>query len=122
MKKIIVPLLCIGLTVTQCEYNNVSICYHGKVIMSSCCTGSTFININSRFVVGKKTTLNGQDYPNVIQVPGYLNQGDVYMNLRIFNPDKDFNLFPPIRCLCLIVVVEDVPVFVATAISYASCP
>ena len=121
MKKIVILLICVGLTIFGCEYNNVATCYHGKVIMTSCCTGSTFISIDSSTPIGKNTKLNGQDYSNVIQVPGYLNDGDVYMNLRKFDPDKDSNLFP-IHCYCLIAIGMDVPVFVATAVSYSSCP
>ena len=121
MKKIVILLICVGLTIFSCEYNNVANCYHGKVIMTSCCTGSTFISLDSSAPIGKNTKLNGQNYSNVIQVPGYLNDGDVYMNLRKYNPDKDANLFP-IHCYCLIVIGMDVPVFVATAISYSSCP
>jgi len=89
--------------------------------MTSCCTGSTFISLDSSTPIGKNTKLNGGDYSNVIQVPGYLESKDIYLNLRDFNPDKDSNLFP-IHCYCLITVGMDVPVFVATAVSYSSCP
>jgi hypothetical protein len=90
--------------------------------MSSCCSGSTFISLDSSTPIGKNTKLNGQNYSNVIQVPGYLNQSDVYMNLRDFDSDKDFHLFPPVHCYCLITVGMDVPLFVATAVSSSSCP
>ena len=122
MKKIAILLICVSLTIGACENNNLAICYHGKVIMSSCCTGSTFVNIESSIPIGKNTNLNGQEYSNVIQVPGYLNNGDVYLNLRKFDPDKDsYDIFP-IHCYCLIAVGMDVPVFVATAFSTNSCP
>ena len=126
MRKIITLVLCIGLAFTSCEYHNLANCYHGKVIITSCCSGSTFINLDSSTPIGKKNKLNGQDYSNVIQVPGFLNQSEVYLNLRGFDSDKDFNLFPPKQsyCLgdCLIAVGTDVPFFVATAVSYSSCP
>ena len=122
MRKITVPLLCIGLTLAGCEYNNISNCYYGNIIMTSCCTGSTFISLDSSTPIGKDTQLNGQQYSNVIQVPGYLNNGDVYINLRKYDPEKDAHLFPPVLCLCLIAVGTEVPVFVAAAVSYSSCP
>ena len=84
-----------ALAISGCEYNNLANCYHGKVIMTSCCTGSTFISLDLSTPIGKNTKLNGQDYANVIQVPGYLNQAEVYMNLRKFDSSKDSNLFPP---------------------------
>jgi len=121
MSKIAILLICVGLAM-RCEYDNIAKCYHGKVIMTSCCTGSTFISLDLSTPIGKNTKLNGQDYSNVIQVPGYLNQGDVYLSLREFDSSKDSGLFPPIRCLCLIVVGMDVPVFAVTALSYSSCP
>ena len=121
MRKTAILVYCVGLAFTGCEYNNISNCYHGKVIMTSCCTGSTFISLDSSTPIGKNTKLNGGDYSNVIQVPGYLESKDIYLNLRDFNPDKDSNLFP-IHCYCLITVGMDVPVFVATAVSYSSCP
>ena len=122
MKKI-AGIWIICLLASGCAYNDVKPgCYHGKVILSSCCTGSTFINLESIWPVGKATELNGQEYPNVIQVPGYLNNGDVYLNLRKFDPDKDNNLFPNPHCYCLITIGMDVPIMVATALSYTSCP
>jgi hypothetical protein len=121
MRKIITVVFCVGLLAVSCKYNNLANCYHGKVIMGSCCTGSSFISLDSSIPIGKSTSLNGQDYMNVIQVPGYLTKGEVYLNLRDFNPDKDFKLFP-INCYCLVAVGMDVPVFVATGVSYSSCP
>jgi hypothetical protein len=88
--------------------------------MSSCCTGTTFINIDSSIPFGKKANLNGQEYPNVIQVPGYLNQTDVYIKLRPFDPNKDSHLFPPAPCYCLFAEGMNVPKYVV-AIS-SSCP
>jgi len=105
-----------------CEYNNLQNCYHGKVIMTSCCSGSTFITLDSSTPIGINTKLNGQEYSNVIQVPCYLDQSVVYMNLRNYDPEKDSHLFAPIRCYCLIAVGTDVPVFVTVAVSYSSCP
>jgi hypothetical protein len=123
MSKISILLIFVGLAIS-CEYNNTSNCYHGKVIMTSCCSGSTFITLDLSTPMGINTKLNGQEYSNVIQVPGYLNQNQsvVYMNLRKYDPGKDSNLFAPIRCYCLIAVGTDVPLFVATALSYSSCP
>jgi hypothetical protein len=123
MSKISFGIFICFLLATGCSYNDLSPkCYHGEVIMNSCCTSSSFINIDSSFPWGKKTTLNGKEYQNVIQVPGFLNAGNVYLNLRDFNRDKDYNLFPPIRCYCLVVIGMDVPTYVATAVSYSSCP
>ena len=108
--------------VSACEYKDLETqCYHGKFIMSSCCTGSSFIQLDSKFPIGKTMKESGKEYQNVIQVPGYLNDGDIYLKLRPFNPDKDYGLFP-IHCYCLIAVGLDVPVFVATAYSYTGCP
>ncbi len=123
MSKISILLICVGLAIS-CEYNNTSNCYHGKVIMTSCCSGSTFITLDSSTPIGINTKLNGQEYSNVIQVPGYLNQNQsvVYMNLRKYDPGKDSHLFAPRPCYCLIAVGTDVPLFVATALSYSSCP
>src|SRR5258705_10327636 len=121
MRKIVMLSFC-ALAISGCEYNNLANCYHGKVIMTSCCTGSTFISLDLSTPIGKNTKLNGQDYANVIQVPGYLNQAEVYMNLRKFDSSKDSKLFPPVPCLCLIAVGMDVPLFVDTALSYSSCP
>lgn len=111
------------LLTSGCAYNDIKPdCYHGKVILSSCCTGSTFINLESPWPIGIATRLNEQEYTNVIQVPGYLNNGDVYINLRKFDPDKDSNLFPNPHCYCLIAIGMDVPMMVVTAMSYSSCP
>jgi len=121
MRKTVILLSCIVLAFTGCEYNNLANCYQGTVITSNCCTGSTFISLNSSAPIGKTTKFYGKDYPNVIQVPGYLNEGNVFMNLREFDRDKDSNLFP-IHCYCLVAVGIDVPVFVALAVSYSSCP
>ena len=123
MRKIKAVVLFICLFGASCEYHDLGLkCYKGKIIMSTCCTGSTFINIESPWQIGIKTKLNGQEYGNVIQVPGYIKDIDIYMNLRTFNRDRDYNLFPPISCYCLIVEGMDVPLFVATAYSDASCP
>src|SRR5437879_11828091 len=106
MNKIVFGIVIASAIVISCEYKDISPpCYHGKVIMSSCCTGSTFISMDSSTPIGKDTKLNGQDYSNVIQVPGYLSNSDgsIYMNLRKFNPDKDYHLFP-IHCYCLVAV------------------
>ncbi|MBI1769396.1 MAG: hypothetical protein HY015_05300 [Bacteroidetes bacterium] len=89
--------------------------------MYSCCTGSTFISIESPMLIGKNVTLNGQGYSNVIQIPDYQKSGEIYLNLRKYDPDKDYGLFP-IHCYCLIAVGAEVSVFVATAVSYSSCP
>jgi hypothetical protein len=120
MKKIFILEFCMMLAFTGCEYNNLANCYHGTIIASNCCSGSTFINLDSSTPIGKNTKFNGKDYPNVIQVPGYLNKGDVYLNLREFDRGKDSNLFP-IHCYCLVAVGIDVPVFVALAVSYSTC-
>ena len=122
MNKVVASIIIASVTVLSCQNNDSgTLCYHGKVIMSSCCTGSTFISIKGPFRIGKDTNLNGQEYSNVIQVPDYLANGDVYLNLRKFDPDKDASLFP-IHCYCLIAVGMDVPVYVATAVSTTSCP
>ena len=121
MKKIII-LISGGLFVFGCENNDIGTpCYHGQVIMSSCCTGSTFISIKSPFPIGKDTNLNGKNYSNVIQVPDYLTGTDVYLNLRKYDPEKDASLFP-IHCYCLVAVGMDVPIFVARSVSNTSCP
>jgi len=127
MKKIIIGILISCLFVIGCNYHDLKAkCYHGKIIMSSCCTGSTFIELISSPQIGKKTTLNGQEYQNAIQVPGYINNGgnngDIYLNLRAYDPDKDHNIYPMPLCYCLVAVGMDVPVFVATAYSYSTCP
>ena len=121
MKKFII--LIAGLFAFSCENKDISppcYQYHGKIIMTSCCTGSTFISIKSPQPIGKNTTLNGEDYLNVIQVPDYLTGTDIYLNLRKYDPDKDGSLFP-IHCMCFIAVGMDVPIYVATAISTTSC-
>jgi len=99
MRKIITLVLCIGLAFTSCEYHNLANCYHGKVIITSCCSGSTFINLDSSTPIGKKNKLNGQDYSNVIQVPGFLNQGEVYMNLRDLIQTKISICFLPSKAI-----------------------
>ncbi|MBS1506541.1 MAG: hypothetical protein JSS79_07845 [Bacteroidetes bacterium] len=118
-----IGLFLLFIITASCEYNNRGIeCYHGTVIMSSCCTGSSFIDIDSTVPLGKKTTLNGKEYANVIQVPGYLSNGTIYINLRPYDPSKDQGLFPPIQCYCLVAIGMDVPIFVNTGFSYSSCP
>jgi hypothetical protein len=122
MNKVLSGIFALCLLIS-CEYRDTGIkCYHGKVILSSCCSGSTFINLDTTLPLGKKTAINGQDYDNMIQLPGdYLANEDIYMNLRTFDPNKDYALFPP-HCYCLIAIGSDVPLFVATAFSYSSCP
>ena len=121
MKKII-TIVVVGLLALGCENKDISPpCYYGKIIMSSCCTGSTFISIKSPLPIGKNTILNGKEYSNVIQVPDYLTGTDIYLTLRKYDPDKDSSLFP-IHCMCFIAVGADVPVYVATATSTTSCP
>jgi hypothetical protein len=121
MKKIIL-FIAVGLFTLRCENKDISPCYQyqGKIIMTSCCTGSTFINIESSEHIGKTTTLNGQEYSNVIQVPDYMTGNNIYLNLRKFDSQKDDSLYP-IHCMCFIAEFQDVPVFVATAISTTSC-
>ncbi|MGC4023506.1 MAG: hypothetical protein QM734_16930 [Cyclobacteriaceae bacterium] len=123
MNKIIVALLIIFVA-ADCSHENSNKCYQGTIIMSSCCTGSTFINLNTSWPLGVKTKINGTEYQNVIQVPGYLdkeNTNTIYLSLRPFDRDHDQNLYPPIQCYCLMAIGLDVPVFVATAHSYTSC-
>jgi len=123
MKKIVAGTWIICLLASGCEYKDVGPdCYHGKVIFSSCCSGTTLVSLESALPIGRAIQVNGQEYPNTIQLPGYLNAGDVYLNLRQFDPDKDNNLFPNPRCYCLIPVDWDVPLMVATALSHTSCP
>jgi hypothetical protein len=123
MKRSLILILVLGALASGCEYNNLEIaCYKGHVIMSSCCTGSSFIDIGSKIPIGKTTSINGKNYSNVIQVPGYLNDGEIYLKLRKFDSSRDQNLFPPIYCYCLIAIGLDVPIYVATSYSYVSCP
>jgi hypothetical protein len=122
MKKTFLFIIGLWMVASSCEYNSLkTMCYHGKFIMSSCCTGSSFIQLNSKFPIGKTLKYDDHEYTNVIQVPGYLNAGDVYLNLRPFNQEKDSGLFP-IHCYCFIAVGVDVPMFVATSFSYSGCP
>lgn len=104
-----------------CEYKDTNPCYRGRVVWSSCCTGSTFISIQSFAAIGKDITINGQSYSNVIQLPGYITGPDVYLNLRKYDPQKDISLFP-IHCYCLIAAGMEAPLYVATAVSTTSCP
>jgi hypothetical protein len=121
MRKIFWGFL-VAMVASSCEYNNLDVkCYEGTVIASSCCTGSSFINIDSSAPIGKPTKWNGIDYNNMIQVPGYLNQGKIYLKLRSFDPKKDQALFPPGPCYCLVAVAADVPVWLTLASSYSSC-
>ncbi|HCW06689.1 MAG TPA: hypothetical protein DGG95_04905 [Cytophagales bacterium] len=107
----------------QCDYKDIQPkCYHGTVIMSSCCTGSTFISLDSSIPIGKQMKWGEKEYANVIQVPNYLNvTGDIYLTLRPFDRDKDQSLFPPIQCYCFVVVGMDVPIYVATSYSSQPC-
>jgi hypothetical protein len=123
MKKVIGAILII-LTVSSCDpgYDK---CFHGKFIMSSCCSGSTFIELDTTFPIGKATKLNGKDYKNVIQVPGYLTGEageDIYLNLREYDQQKDSSLFPGAYCYCLIGVGMDVPIWIQTGYAKNSCP
>jgi hypothetical protein len=121
MKKIII-IIAISLFAFSCEHHDLSTsCYHGKVIMSSCCSGSTFISIETPIRIGKDTKLIGQNYSNVIQVPGYLTGPNIYLNLRKYDSQKDVSLFL-VHCYCLISEVMDVPIFVATSFSTTECP
>lgn len=121
MKRILIYILVLGLGVSACEYKDMPIqCLQGKVIMSSCCTGSTFIDLDSSVPIGKPTQINGTNYRNVIQVPGSINNGNVYLSLRQFDPKNDQSLFP-IHCMCFIAIGTEVPVWVATNYSYTSC-
>ena len=99
MRKIVILAFCVGLAFTSCEYNNLANCYHGTVITSICCTGSTFISLDSSTPIGKTTKFYGKDYLNVIQVPGYLNQGEVYMNLRDLIQTKISICFLPSKAI-----------------------
>lgn len=121
MRTIAAILLC-SLAVAGCEYNNIDTCYHGKIIMTNCCAGTTYISLDSGPTIGTSRNLNGQEYSNVIEVPGYLTENAAYMNLRGYNPEKDAHLLPPVRCQCLVAEGMDVPTFVVTAASSSSCP
>jgi hypothetical protein len=90
--------------------------------MSSCCSGTSFIELDASFPIGKATNLNGQDLKNVIQVPGYLDEGEIYMNLRAFNQNRDQSLFPLPPCGCPIFENMDVPMWVQTGYSTSACP
>lgn len=121
MKKILLAVA-ISVLVSSCDRDKNSLkCYHGTVIMSSCCSGSTFIELDLSTPIGKATTLNGKDYKNVIQVPGFLSGTEVYLNLREFIQPDDDSLFAPIRCYCLISEGMDVPIWVQTDYSNTSC-
>lgn len=121
MKKIF-QALAICLLFSSCHSDKDSLkCYHGTIIMTSCCSGSTFIELDLSTPIGKATNLNGKDYKNVIQVPGYLSGSEVYLNLREFVQPEDNLLFPPQYCYCLIVEGMDVPIWVQTDYSNTSC-
>ena len=116
-------MMLLALAASSCENKDIGTnCVRGKVIMSSCCTGTTFINLESWRQLGKKTVINGQSYNNVIQVPNYYNSGDIYLDLRSYVASKDSELFPSTRCYCLVAIGLDVPIYVATAFSYSGCP
>ncbi|HEX5168111.1 MAG TPA: hypothetical protein VFW11_02985 [Cyclobacteriaceae bacterium] len=90
--------------------------------MSSCCSGTSFIELDAFPHIGKATQLMGQDLKNVIQVSGYLDEGEIYLNLRPFDQEEDRSLIPSPHCYCLITVEMDVPMWVATAFSPSACP
>ena len=90
MKLQLFVILALGLIIfgCDCEHSD-STCYHGTVIMSSCCTGTTFIELDAATPIGKSTQLMGQEFKNVIQVPGYLDEGEIFLNLRAFRTEEE---------------------------------
>ena len=123
MKKQLFAFIIMWLTASCCDrIDPETACYHGIVIMSSCCSGTSFIELDATTPIGKSTNLMGQDFKNVIQVPGYLNNGEIFLNLRAFRQDEDQSLFPSPHCYCLISEGMDVPMWVQTAFSASSCP
>ena len=122
MKKQLLAIALIWLTISSCDFGDGRKCYHGSVIMSSCCTGTSFIELDTKTPLGKPASLNGQQYRNVIQVPGYLDEGEIYLNLRRFDPDNDQSLYPTPICYCLVAEGMNVPLWVETAYSESACP
>ncbi|MBS1682505.1 MAG: hypothetical protein JST48_12400 [Bacteroidetes bacterium] len=120
------------LLAVSCKYDDISpysICLKGEIVLSTCCTGTTFINLETSIQLGKKITWANHEYQNMIQVPGYLGNPtintigkEVYLNLRAIDMKHDQNLFPTEICFCLIPIALDVPVYVAVNYSYGSCP
>lgn len=122
MKQKLFAISLLWLTISCCDSIDTEIkCYHGSVIMFSCCSGTSFIELDASTPIGKATTLNGQDFKNVIQVPGYLDEGEIYMNLRAFNQNDDQSLFPFPPCGCPISIEMDVPMWVQTGYSTSVC-
>ena len=122
MNKVLLTVA-IALIFSSCDHETNSFkCFHGYVIMSSCCSGTTFIELDGITPIGKATTLNGQDYKNVIQVPGYLTGGEIYLNLREYNEKGDESTIPQPHCYCLISVGMNVPMWVQTNYSNSACP
>jgi hypothetical protein len=120
MKRNTIILLFLALVVGACSYDNIRVsCYHGKVIGTSCCTGTSFIALDAITPIGKPMVWGGVQYQNVVQVPGFLNSGNVYLDLRAFE-QSDGNLLS-IYCYCLVAEGQNVPLWVATRYSYTAC-
>jgi len=123
MKKIWILFPLLWLIGSNCKKEQAlgSTCFHGKVILSSCCTGSTFIALDGSQSIGRPMKYNDTLRFNVIQIPGYHPLGDAYLIVRPYNAATDQNLFPPIECYCLVAIGLNAPIYVPVTYSQTAC-
>lgn len=81
----------------SCDPQNQT-CLKGKTIVSSCCTGTTVIELTGGEQLGDTITLDGVQYFNAIQVSGEFSKDEqVFFKMRAYDPDKDTL---PVECEC----------------------
>lgn len=96
-------------------------CVRGNTLSYSCCTGTTFIDLNSSVPLGGTVVKDGVTLENVIQVVGEFSGDDICLNLRPFDPEKDANLIGAV-CYCLVAHEWDsLPKYVITPAHDPAC-
>lgn len=74
-------------------------CLKGKSVVSSCCTGTTVIELTGGVQLGDTISINGVQYYNAIQVNGKIaDDEEIFFKIRTYDPDKDTL---PIECNCV---------------------
>lgn len=101
-----------------CTTDGMQACKTGRAIMYSCCTGTTFVEMNTSEALGKDIQLGDTTYHNAIQIVGRF-EGNINVQLRAFNSDID-----SLGAICYCLMAEpwvSLPMYVVESGSTADC-